>query len=573
MTDPPPPPSPEDQIGRRERAWPWLVALATAGAALSLLPHLIRAARAGERWYVADGDALLYLAWSRDIVRHGGFALTDAIHRPSGPMMHPWLLFVPPALIDRALGLGMAGLGVVWRVLAGPALALGLYAAVRPFTKTPRGAAGLAAFLLFDAGLLFGQLVQREAEILISIARGSGTFFANVPRLMPHLRVPTPALALPFFLVHLALTHRARRLGTTRPALAAGASLGLLFHVYFYFATAAALGTILAWLLDRGGRRTYGIMLAVGAVIAAPSVVVGGMIKASTPPDWLVRTDKVAPVGRFDRNYLILPKLLILEWLAAAFVVFRARRDLIYPWACTGAGLVLANQHMVSGFNLENFHWTFAYGTAFSLVLAPMALPWLRRLPGWRWIAPLVVAAQVAIGSGIRAVEAVASAESAYYLRMLDAWNAEGFAIPPGSVVAAPPDMLAMLGAVEDIDPLGGRLVDYSALIEDEERDRRDSLDLALIGFAPHEVEAEIERTQHVTDKQRELRRKLVEEYKARPVPDVDRFRVTYIVTDPGHRPPAALGDRIRLEEEGRTWDLWRVEPPPGGFPPANRGL
>jgi hypothetical protein len=323
---------------------------------------------------------------------------------------------------------------------------------------------------------------------------------------MPHLRVPTPALALPFFLVHLALALRARRLGTTGSAVAAGASLGLLFHVYFYFATAAALGTSLAWLLDRGGRRAYGVMLVVGGLIAAPAAYEGARIKASTPGDWLVRTDKFAPIDRLDPAYLMLPKLLILEWLAAAWLVFRARRELIYLWACTGAGLMLANQHVVTGFNLEDFHWSNAYGMSFSLLLALLVLPWLPRLRGWRWIAPLILAAQVAAGSGLRVVEAAESKGSNYYLEMLHAWRGEGYSIPPGSVVAGPPDLLLLLGAVEDVDPLGGRLVDYSSATRDDERYDRDSLDLALIGFTPEEVVAEIARTHHLTEDERASR-------------------------------------------------------------------
>ena len=567
MNVPPPPTTDDGPPGRLDRAWPWLVALAAAGAALAVMPHLIRGMRTGDPTYIADGDALLYLAWSRDIVRHGSVTMTDAIRRPSGPMMHPGLLFVPPAWVAHALGLGMTGLGVVWRLLAGPAVALGLYAAVRPFTKTARGAAGLAAFLLFDAGLLLGEVVQREGKILLSLARGSDSYLDGVPRLLPHLRVPTPALALPFLLAHFALVHRARRLATVGPAVVAGVSLGLLFHVYFYFATAATLGTLLAWLLDRGGRRTYAVMLAAGLLLAAPAIIVGAQIKASTPPDWLVRTDKFAPVDRFDPNYLIRPRLLILAWIAAAWVVFRTRRDLLYLWACTGAGLLLVNQHVISGFNLEDFHWSYAYGTALSLLLVLLVLPWLARLGGWRWIAPLVLAVQVAIGFGLRAVEATDSGESNYYLNMLAEWRHEGFSIPPGTVMAGPYDLLLLLGAVEDVDPLAGRLVEFSSATTDEERDERDALDLVLIGLSRDRAEAEIEATTHLTGAQRAYRRKLLDTLAADPVPLVDKFGVRAVVTPAGLRPPAALGDRARRVEAGRAWDLWRVEPPPGASP------
>ena len=100
------------------------------------------------------------------------------------------------------------------------------------------------------------------------------------------------------------------------------------------------------------------------------------------------------------------------------------------------------------------------------------------------------------------------------------------------------------------------------------------SLDLALIGYTPAEVEAEITIAQHVTDAQRDLRRRLVAKYEAEPDPRLTDFRVSYIVTTAARHPPAALGDRVRLVKRERTWALWRVEPPPGGGSPApNRGL
>jgi hypothetical protein len=557
MTEPTPPDLPDD---RRERAWPWWLALAAAGMLLTTLPHLIGLARSGDAGYIADGDGLLYLSWSRDIVRHGSLAMTDAIHRPSGPMMHPWVLFVPTALAAHVLGLGVTGLGVIWRLVGGAALALGLYAVFRPFTRTARGAAGLAAFLLFDVGLLFGQVVQRDFEILIALARGSDVYVNSVPRIMAHLRVPTPAMAIPFLLLHYALAHRARRLGTTGSAIAAGLSLGLLFHVFFYFATAAFLGTALAWLLDREGRRSYGLMLAVGALIAAPAVVAGAQIKGSTPPDWLHRTDKFVPVGRFDRSRLLLPKVLIAEWAAAGLLVWRSRRELIYLWCCTGAGLALANQQVVTGMDLENFHWTFAYGVAFSLLIALIVLPWLGRVRGWRWIGAGLVAFQVVVGTWLRGVETVATRETNEYRTFLETWRGEGFSLPEGAVVAGHPRLLLLLGAIDAVDPLTCRLVEFSSQATDEERDERVVLNVVLMGLAGPEAEAAIVDGDHVSEWSLGYRRALLDRIAADPVEFTDRFRVTHILVRSGHRPPTLEG-RSALARTGRLYDLWRVEP------------
>jgi hypothetical protein len=545
---------------RRERAWRWLLALAATGMLLATLPHLIGLASTGDAGYIADGDGLLYHSWSRDIVRHGRLAMTDAIHRPSGPMMHPWVLFVPAGLLAHVLGVGATGLGIIWRLLGGAGLALGLYVVVRPFTKTVRGAAGLAAFLLFDAGLLFGQVVQRDIEILISLARGSDGYINSVPRIMPHFRVPTPAMAIPFLLVHYALAHRARRLGTTGSAIAAGVSLGLLFHVFFYFATAAFLATAMAWLLDREGRRTYSLMLAVGTLIAAPALVAGARIKGSTPPDWLHRTDKFVPIGRFDPARLLLPKILIAEWAVAGLIAFRSRRDLLYLWCCTGAGLALANHHVVSGMDLENFHWTFAYGVPFSLLIVLIVLPLSGRVRGWRWIGAGLVALQMVVGISLRGVETLWTQETNEYRALIENWRGEGLSLPEGAVVAGPRMLLLVLGALTEVDPLDSRLVEFSSQATDEERDARLVLNVVLMGLTGPEAEAAIEAGDHVSESSAVRRRALLEQISAAPEAWADRFRVTYILVPPGHRPPA-IGLRCKLAKAGRVFDLWRVGP------------
>ena len=122
-------------------------------------------------------------------------------------------------------------------------------------------------------------------------------------------------------------------------------------------------------------------------------------------------------------------------------------------------------------------------------------------------------------------------------------------------------------GRVEDVDALGGRLVEYSSATTDAERDERDTLDLVLIGLPHADVAAEIEATANLTRAHREHRRELLDEIAADPGRWASKFRVGAIVTPAGLRPPAALGDRFRLAKAGRAWDLWEIKPYPGGFP------
>ena len=546
MTDPTFPPAPE-------RTRLWIAALIASGVLLSVLPHLAAWIATGDAFYVPDGDGLLYLAWSRDIVRRGSSALTDAVHRPSGPMMHPWLLFVPPALIAHWSGLGMTGLGIVWRILGGAGIAIGLYAVVRPFTKTSKAAAGLSAFLLFDAGLLFGQILQRDVEIVRSLWRGSNAWLTGVPRIMAHLRVPPPALALPFLLIHFALALRARRLGTVRTAIEAGVSLGVLFHVYFYFATTAFLGVALAWILDRAGRATYLRMLGVGLAVAAPALIAGMRIKAATPIDWLHRTDKFIPVGRFDPARLLLPKALIAEWLIAGWVVFRTRREWLYLWTYVGAGLLLANHHIISGFDLENFHWTFAYGTAFSLLLALLFRRWAE---SWTWfgiVGAIALAVQIVLGLGLRGLEAWKTSETVAYRSLRARWRADGLTLPPKSVVAGPRDLLFLLGAIEDVDPLDARLVDFSSVATDVERDERATLNRVLTGRADAGDD-------HVSETSKRRRAELLETVADDPGGWADRFGATHLILPADAFPPQKLAARCRLSARGKTWALWILE-------------
>ncbi len=460
------------------RAWPYVVVLVLAGMLLSVWPHVVNLVRSGDASYIADGDGLLYIAWSRDALHHGVWSMTDAVHRPSGPMMHAWPLFVPQALVGHWLGGSVTMLGIVWRALGGGLLAAVLYRFVRPHVRKPNHAFALALFLLFDAGFLVGRLVQYDVESIIDLCRTAPTVFEDVPRLVPQFRAPTPLWALPFLIIHFACVFRARSTGGWRDITLAGISLGLLFHVYFYFATTAFPAIALAILLDRSHRATYARILFIGLIVAAPAVFASMQIKGATPADWLHRTHKFIAAP----HRLILPKVLFAEWLVTAYWVFRSRRELIYLWICTGVGMCLRTHELITGIEIENFHWVFAFGVSFSLMLALLLVKLVRETPRWRIAVIAVLSFQTLCAFTLRTLETTSTRETNQYQRLADDWRAEDVSLAPATVVAGPPNLIFLLAATTEIDPLSGRLVEFSSIATDTELDTRLVLNALLTG-------------------------------------------------------------------------------------------
>src|SRR5262249_13517915 len=90
-------------------------------------------------------------------------------------------------------------------------------------------------------------------------------------------------------------------------------------------------------------------------------------LRRSTPPDWLLRTDKFVPIGRFSE--LLIPKVSVLLAAVALVWAWRRRRDLLALVLMAVAGLALANHQMVTGLQIENFHWCYVWGPCLSLLL------------------------------------------------------------------------------------------------------------------------------------------------------------------------------------------------------------
>ena len=567
-------------------------ALAAAGALLAVLPHLVNLFQRDSLEYLADGDQLLYMGWSRDAALKGTNSLVDAVHSKSGPMMHPWLLFIPEAWVAHQFKLGITGLNILWRCLGGAGVGLGLYLAMRSVVRDRRLALGVATILLFEAGLLFGQPIFRQLDALQAVLRSTGVFFESVPRVMAHLRVVPPALAIPFFLAHLGAVASARAWGGRKSLALAGITCGLLFHTYFYFWTTAIAALAVAFVLDPKGRKLYAVTAVTGLLIGLPAVIDGARVKAAYPIDWLHRTDKFVKIGRFDE--LLLPKLNIVVWLLTTHWVFKRRPELIYWWAIVGTGFACTNSQIVTQLQIENFHWLYAPGIALSLLLATWGASFFdegREQTGepdrprnrLRWLSA-AVALQVIIGFGLRAAEATRSAETIQWTKVAESLRGGSHMIPDGAVIAGDREGVMLLAASREIYPLSGKFLEYCAEVKDDELDERIVLNLFLLGLDADEARAEVKkpagtlsweaeatRSKPLAETQETRRLKLIEAIWSNPAPVLAKFGVTHVLE-------RVEGPRRvdRLAEAGfsptwlntsKPWRLWTRQAPPTKSP------
>ncbi len=552
-------------IGGELARW---VLLGVVGLLITLLPEF----RAGGE-YLADGDELLYRSWSRDIVLTGSLSLVDATHQESGPMMHPWLLFGPPAWLCHTLGLGPASLGIVWRVIGGLGISAGLYTVLLSVVRSRWLAAFLAIFLICDAGLLFGQIGGRGLVIFWSLWNGSNSFFDDVPYVMAHLRVVPPALAIPLLFLHFATLLRARRTSNVASVVVAAMSLGILFHTYFYFWTVAVGSICLALMLDSAGRRTYARVLLGGLLIGVPAIISGMTIKSSTPPDWLQRTDKFVPIGRFAE--LIIPGKVLAVWLLTTPWVFLRRRELTYLWCFVAVGMAGLNSQVVTKLQIENFHWIQAMGLGMSILLASLVAPLIERRTDLRWRAVFgfILLVQVGLGLGLREIEGSQTTETQDLMDLQRRLSQESFVIPTGAILAGDRQTTLLVAASRQVYPLSGRLVDYCAKASDLELDQRLILNLFLTGVSRGEAEVMVQgppgrlsrealaiRDPIAEQSQRKRRLELLHLVYRDPRPMLQEYMVDLVLLDQG----ATTQQLVELGErayQGKQWDLWRLNP------------
>jgi hypothetical protein len=527
----------------------------------------------GESEWIADGDVLyLYLPMGANAYRGSLWPLTDPT--TGGPSYYQPLPVVPGLVVARLLQLGPGHISLCWHLTGGLMVAAAWYLLLRLCIR-PVVAAPVACLLLADPGVMQASLGYRMIKLLLWEDPLADNIWAPPTALsLPQWRILNPVLSWPWWLLFLALLQRAVLQPSTRRILVAGIACGLLFHIYFYLWTAAIVGLVMAALLDRRYWRVYLGVLAIGGLIGLPVLMASAQFRAQFGSDWLHRTDKFLPIRRFDE--LLIPRV---SWLVLVLgAAWLWPRFPHWRWLVmlAAAPLLLLNQSVVTGLQIENFHWNYALGPPLSLLLVitiaevgksylPNTAAWQRRFLVllWAWAATTVT-----IGSWlyIRAIEK-APLQQRISAALADFRSLPtDMCLPNTGTVAGDTQLQCLVVIYRGLRPLSG----YTAIlspISNEELDLRIALNAYLLGqdedtflrrqtqefltarWGPQARSVEA-RKQRLADRQRAWR-----EVVARPQVYMERFQVRVLVCASDHAPPQPT-DWQRLALSTR-WAVW----------------
>ncbi len=410
------------------------------GLLLAIAPHLAMLATRGTLDYLADGDDVLYLTIAR-APYYGELALRDPFARRSDamPTIYPWAQFVPFTLPARWLGVRPLLIALVWRVIGGILLGTSLYVLFRRLlagTRHPTAwALGLSLVCLSDAGFVNGRTLVENYGLFWHMVHGSTPL--DKADALGQYRVVTPLLNLPFlFLMVAALVPSSGRWRAW--ALLGMVCLGLCFHLYFFYWTAAVAALVASAAVGfvfyrrEVGRwasiRPTVLVLLGGMAIGLPQVYDNA--RTFSNPEIRPILERMGRGRVLDADDPVRTRYLTNYWAwgkivigGVAILAFR-QRGLGLAWWLTFFGFAMANSALVTGLEFENFHWIYVHAPMGEILILVIAARLLDRWNPGRairnrllWVVPGVL---LAVAAAWRPYEAVHAPEAVEFTEVLE---------------------------------------------------------------------------------------------------------------------------------------------------------
>jgi hypothetical protein len=554
-------------------ALPALIACIVAGVLISALPHFLNWMRTGRPVWLADHDDLdVYVLVGGHSYLDHAWRLTDPVW-PGGETYLPSLQLLPGILIAKVAHLDPIYINFMWRILAGLAMAATWFLVFRWYFLDPWIACALSILFMFDCGVVDAKPLIRQIAILARYpfdhARSLTT---DHPEIFPQWRVMDPGLLWPFLGLYIWSVARALDTPNYRRISVAGVAFGLTF-TNFYLWTAIGLALLIAFLFDRSHRRVYFHIAWLGCLVGSPFLLADFLFTTHTSPDWMHRVDYFLPISHFSE--LLFRRWATLLAVATLYFVWTTRRELFFLWALAASALILENAQLITGLQIENFHWHYVWGPMLWLLVVLIIVKALLQLrPAFTRMALAAVVVFIMLsGLFLRTVEATQTVESIALTRMYDCYRSQGEArgarFEAGSTVGGDTEFASLAGALDDLAPLDGYWLELSAFVDDRQWQNRIALNAFLLGqdrnsFAHGEREllhasrwgpwarSESARSDQLADRLRDY-----DVVVSDPVRAMNQFNVHYVALRADLPSPEYLARGWTRVQAGPCWQVW----------------
>jgi hypothetical protein len=544
-----------------------------AGLALAFAPALAWHFETGDWVCLNDWFALYYLRFAAQIYYHHLFHVGDIVV-PGRATTYPWLMFVPAALIARALDAGPFAVNLIWIFLSAIGLGAGLFLVFHQFLERPWLAAGCTVLCLSDYGFAAARPFTAQLQILASALWFHPHDLVKIPwGLLLQWRVPEPALPLAFMCLQIVAQARARE-RPTRPNLAlSGAAFGLLFYVFFYCWSMATAGLTIAFLLDRGARKVYGRTLCIGGALGLPQLIYSFHLKHVLSAEAMRRFGLFTPAPRLFE--VTIPMFSLLAVAAIALWIGRSKRsDLIYPWSLVVGGIFLSRSRVLSGIFFHEYHYDWLWTPIRLALVLIAAVVIVSARFRWRPVAATIcwmgLAFYFAGGIYLATICVTRTWSGVQELQNYNRYEAQRRAassglLAPGATIAGDGGFCALAAVAEDQLVLGGEAVPRSLVVDNDQWESRIALNAYLVGSDRVEFEKAARSDAanwfwEAPERQGEVIAGFMRWYdEAVHAPDrlIDRFRVRYIALA-GDKPQMAyLRNGWTMLQRGPYWQVW----------------
>jgi hypothetical protein len=549
---------------------------------LAFTPAVVWRLKTGSWVCLNQGDTSFYLQFAAEAYHNHPWYITDPAVR-GGATFYPWLQFVPPVLIMRALGLHVFSFSLIWNLWAAIGLSAGLYCVFRRFIGRRWVAAGCTVFSLSDYGFCASHPVIPQLHMVGSALLHSKGY-TNIPwGLLPQWRIPNPSLDLPFLFLQVITLGRACERPTTLNIWLSGLAFGLLFYVYFYVWTLAAAGLCIAFVFDRASRRIYAATLFIGGAVGMPQIGHSFYMKHFMPAQALVRFGLLAPAPRLAS--ITVPYLSILIVVVAGLWIWRSgRSDLIYLWSLLTAGVLLSRSRVVTGLYLHAYHWNWLWAPFRVILVLVVGFAILRTAIKPRPIVTALGSAFVVLfflsGMYLATICVTRTQSGVALLRNYERYSAQRLhpnsaPLMPESTIAGSEKFCALSAVAERQRPLSGYSIPRSLVIDDNAWETRVALNSYLLGTVRAQFENQAKEKSKWLWRNPQLVREAYaalmldyDEISQAPSRFVTRFGVRYVALPANRQRPAYLDSGWTMLQAGPYWQIWerkesRLKPNP----------